>query len=323
MQRRSKYKKDKSGIIIGEVSPVQKSKEVANTNAFAVLEDTADNHDNTNKEQMAQEETRTWIEKSFYTNKSPTKDIDNNTNVTEQPQEDSSKSGEEIYSSHTRTRMEDSLPEEIHSQSPNRKIHTESTASKLQQQEDKQKSQSRNQYSANSSKTTATSRGEQIILDAQDNMVKFQTPDLNQIEQGRKYNSHNKEVTSQENYSWWEVERQIEEQQEENNKANRENEETTTKKRTEQERENQELSKGQHEHGISTISKMIMERGSRDLDEHTLEHNFEATVRAGDISPKYLQKGGGKEKRKISRETSIPPGGGVHTRRQINKLNKP
>ncbi|XP_055825039.1 uncharacterized protein LOC129893512 [Solanum dulcamara] len=96
-QRRRKYKKDKSGIIIGEVSPVQKNKEgiMKNTNTFAIPEETSENHDNTNKEQMPQEDTRTWIEKSFYTNKSITKDIDNNTKTAEQPQEDNIISGEE------------------------------------------------------------------------------------------------------------------------------------------------------------------------------------------------------------------------------------
>ncbi|XP_060182975.1 uncharacterized protein LOC132612922 [Lycium barbarum] len=192
MQRRSKYKKDKSGVIIGEVSPVQKNKEgtVVTTNVFAALEEVSENQDNVNQEQVPQEDTRTWIEKSFDIHKSHVKETENKPQETEQPKGDNMVSGDEKHNKHIETSREQQivnddvegiLLDESQMQTPGKSIQTKPATKSHQGEEDEHNNKSTHRSSVNSSKTTATSRGEKTLSDAHVNMVKFQTPDLNQI----------------------------------------------------------------------------------------------------------------------------------------------
>ncbi|XP_060211804.1 uncharacterized protein LOC132639369 [Lycium barbarum] len=59
--------------------------------------------------------------------------------------------------------------------------------------------------------------------------------------------------------------------------------------------------------------------GRNDMDGQSLEQHYQSALTQGDISPKCL-KGGGRGKKKQQRDSSVPPGTGIQTRRALRIL---
>ncbi|XP_059284937.1 uncharacterized protein LOC132038265 [Lycium ferocissimum] len=161
-----------------------------------------------------QEDTRTWIEKSFYIHKSPAKEAANKPHETKQPKGDNMVDRDGKHNKNMEKPREQQivnddaegiLLDESQMQTPGKNIQTKHATTSHQGEEDEHNNKSTHQSSVNGSKTTTTSKGEKLLSDAQVNVEKFQTPYLNQILQGKESDSQSKTVAQQENHSRWDL----------------------------------------------------------------------------------------------------------------------